>query len=373
MPLRVIQWASGNVGCHAVAAIAQRPDLRLAGMYVYDPAKDGRDAGEIAGIGPLGVNATSDVERLLALEADAVVHAPLPSLVYGNDPDADVDTICRLLASGKNVITTVGYLYPKAHGPGLVRRLQAACRKGNSTFHSTGLNPGWMGDLLPLTMSALSQHIEQIHVREISNFQYYPSPEIMFDMMGFGSTPAQFRRRAARYAHWLNGLFRESVMMVADGLGLPLEDISAGTERVLAERDLETAAGLVRRGTIAGQRWEWAGRSGGRKAIVHETIWRMHDTVAPDWPRGNHLVAIDGAPNMRIELAPDWIDGGLISTAMHAVNAVPVVCAAEPGIRTLLDLPSITGRGAFAAAPRVGRRTTNRKSSTRTKKRGRTT
>jgi hypothetical protein len=362
MALRVIQWASGNVGRHSVAAIARRPDLRLVGMYVYDPAKDGRDAGEIAGIGPLGVKATSDVERLLALEADAVVHAPLPSLVYGDDPQADVDTICRLLASGKSVITTVGYLYPKAHGAALVRRLQAACRKGQSTFHSTGLNPGWMGDLLPLAMSALSQRIDQIHVREISNFQYYPSPEIMFDMMGFGSTPAQFRKRAARYAHWLNGLFRESVMMVADGLGLALDAISARTERALAERDLETAAGVVRRGTIAGQRWEWAGRAGRRKAIVHETIWRMHDTVAPEWPRGNHVVAIDGAPNMRIELAPDWIDGGLISTAMHAVNAVPVVCAAEPGIRTLLDLPSISGRGAFPATPRVRQRSANGKS-----------
>jgi 2,4-diaminopentanoate dehydrogenase len=352
MALRVIQWASGNVGRHAVAAIASRPDLKLVGMYVYGADKDGRDAGEIAGIGRLGVMATASVEQVLALNADVVVHSPLPSLVYGADPDADIKTFCRLLESGKNVITTVGYLYPRAHGPALVRRLQAACRKGGTSFHSTGLNPGWMGDLLPLAMSSLSNRIEQIHVREISNFQYYPSPQIMFDMMGFGSTPAQFRRRVGRYAHWLNGLFRESVMLVADGLGVKLDGISAQTRRTLADADLPTAAGTVRKGTIAGQRWEWAGRIGKRKAIVHETVWRIHASVAPEWPHGNHSITITGEPNMRIELTPGWIDGGLVSTAMHAVNAIPLVCAAAPGIRTLLDLPSIAGKGAFQRAQR---------------------
>lgn len=345
MPLKVIQWSSGNVGRHAVAAVSRRPGMKLVGMYVYSPEKSGRDAGEIAGIGPIGVKATSDVERILRMKADVVVHSPLPSLVYGDDPDADVDMFCRLLASGKNVITTVGYLNPRVHGRAVVRRIERACSAGNSTFHSTGLNPGWMGDLLPLTMSALSNRIDEVHVLEISNFQHYPSPEIMFDMMGFGKTPARFRRDAARYSHWLTSLFRESVQLVADGLGLELDAIKSRTRRVLAERDLQTAAGTVAAGTIAGQHWEWSGQVGRRKVIRHETVWRMHDSVAPDWPTGNHAVSIRGEPNMRLGMRPDWIDGGLISTAMHAVNAIPHVCAAPAGIRTLLDLPRITGRG----------------------------
>lgn len=345
MTIKVIQWSSGNVGRHVVTAVQQRPGMKLVGMYVYGEAKAGRDAGELAGIGPIGVKATRDVEKILKMKADVVVHSPLPSLVYGDDPEADVDTFCRLLAAGKNVITTVGYLYPKVHGPALVRRLQAACRKGNSSFHSTGLNPGWMGDLLPLTMSALCNRIDEVHVLEISNFQHYPSPEIMFDMMGFGKTPARFRKDSARYSHWLTSLFRESVQLVADGLQIPIDDIKAKTTRVLAERDLETAAGTVKQGSVAGQHWEWSGMLRGRKVIRHETVWRMHESVAPDWARGNHSVTLRGEPNMRIDMRPDWIDGGLLSTAMHAVNAIPYVCEAEPGIRTLLDLPWMMGRG----------------------------
>ncbi|MDA0338880.1 MAG: dihydrodipicolinate reductase [Proteobacteria bacterium] len=345
MVYNVIQWSSGNVGKHVVQAVAERKNMKLAGLYVYSDDKAGQDAGAIAGIGNLGVIATNDVNDILKTDADVVIHSPLPSLVYGEDPNADVDAFCKLLASGKNVITTVGYMYPKVHGPALVRRLNAACKKGNSTFHSTGLNPGWVGDLLPLTMSSLSKSIDQVYVQEISNFQYYPSPEIMFDMMGFGKTNAEFRKHAARYTNWLTGLFRENIQMVADGLGVKLDKITDKTTRVLATRNLKTAAGTVKKGTVAGQHWEWAGMVGRKKIIVHETVWRMHESVAKDWPQGVHSVAIKGEPNMRIELSPMWIDGGLLSTATHAVNAVPYVCDAEPGIKTFLDLPWIMGKG----------------------------
>jgi hypothetical protein len=345
MAYKVIQWSSGNVGKHAVRAVAERRDLKLTGMYVFSDEKAGKDAGEIAGIGKLGVKATNDVEKIVAMEADVVIHTALPSLVYGDDPMADIDTFCRLLASGKNVITTVGYMYPKVYGGKVNKRLEEACRLGGTTFHSTGLNPGWLGDLLPITMTALSQRVDQIYVREISNFQYYPSPEIMFDMMGFGKTPAQFKKDAERYAFWLSGLFRENVQMVADALGVKLDEIKEKTVRELAKEDLETAAGTVKKGTVAGQHWEWAGMAGGEKIIVHETVWRMHESVAPDWPTGDHSVTVEGEPRMHVEFDARWISDGLQGTAMHAVNAVPYVCDAPAGIKTFLDLPWIVGKG----------------------------
>lgn len=348
MALNVIQWSSGNVGKGVLRTVEERSDLNLMGLYVVSDAKAGLDAGEIAGVPANGIKATQSIDKILALDADVVIHTPLPSLVYGDDPNADIDNICRLLASGKNVITTVGYMYPQVHGEELVSRLQSACEQGGSSFHSTGLNPGWLGDVLPLTMSSLSRRIEQIVVREITDFEFYPSPEVILDMMGFGKSEADFKAHIGRYSHWLTGLFRENIQMIADGLGVELDEITVQTEQAFAENDLTPAAGVVAAGTVAGQHWEWAGMRNGKKIIVHETVWRVHASVAPDWPTGDHSVTVEGQPRLRLELGPRWINDGLLATGMHAVNAIPYVCDAEPGIKTLLDLPWILGQQTFA-------------------------
>ena len=349
MTTRIIQWSSGNVGKGAIkAAAARRPEFEIVGLYVSSEEKAGLDVGTVAGLEPLGALATASIDEIVAMDADVVIHTPLPSLVYGDDPDADVRNFCRLLASGKNVITTVGYMYPKVYGPELTDRLEAACREGGASFHSTGLNPGWLGDVLPLTMSSLSSRIDQIYVREITNFEFYPSPEIMFDMMGFGKTEAEFEKAGERYRYWLSHLFRENIQMIADGLGAELDEITETTTRAYAEKELHPAAGPVRQGTVAGQHWEWAGVRDGKKRIVHETVWRMHSSVAPEWPQGDHSVTVEGRPRMQIDFDALWINDGLLATGAHAVNAIPYVCEAAPGIRTFLDLPWILGRNAFA-------------------------
>ncbi|MFT4519736.1 MAG: hypothetical protein ACI9JM_002133 [Halioglobus sp.] len=350
MAYKIIQWSSGNVGKSAIRTVAQRKDLKLVGLFVYDPKKVGMDAGEIAGIKRLGVKASNDKDNLLEMDADCVIHTPLPSLVYGDKLNEDLDTVCALLSSGKNVITTVGYMYPKVHGAKVMNRLKRACRKGGSSFHGTGANPGWLGDVLPLMISGISQSIDKIHVQEITNFEFYPSPEVVFDMMGFGRTPKQFKLQAARYTSWLSGLFKESIQMVADGLELKLDSISEQSKIELTKQDITVAAGTLKKGTIAGQRWEWAGVVNKKKIIVHETIWRMHDCVGDKWPRGNHSITIKGKPDMYFDFGPDWNNDVLLSTAAHAANAVPYVCDAPCGIQTFLDLPTIIARGSASHA-----------------------
>jgi hypothetical protein len=345
MTYRVIQWSTGNVGAHAVRAMADSKDIKLVGAYTYGEDKAGQDIGEICGIGKVGAKATNDVEKLVRMNADVVIHTPLPSLVYGEDPDLDIDIICRLLASGKNVITVVGYMYPKVHGPALVRRLEEACRAGGSTFHSTGLNPGWLGDLLPLSMSSLSRRIDKIHVTEISDFSFYPSPEIMLDVMGFGKPLAQYKSEGKQRTHWLNGLFRENVQMIADGLGIKLDRIRDTLEIDTAIRTYNVAAGKIAKGSVSGQHWTWSGMVGNKAVITHETVWRMGTAAGKSWPTGNHSVVIEGEPNMKVEFAADWISDGLLGTAMHAVNAIPYVCEAPAGIKTFLELPTIHGQG----------------------------
>ena len=345
MTIRVVQWGSGNVGRSSIATVHARPDMELVGMFVTNPDKVGRDAGELAGVGPIGIAATADVDEIVALDADVVLHMPLPSLVHGVDPGADLDHFCRLLASGKHVITTVGYMYPVVYGDEVVERLRAACDEGGTAFHGTGANPGWFGDLLPLLLSGLSLRLDRVEVQEVSNFQHYPSPEIMFEMMNFGRTPDEFEQRSGRHRTWLDGLFTEAVQMVADGIGAPVDGVDSEMQTWVADRDLATAAGTVAAGTVAGQRWHWRASADGRVLVQQETVWRMHRDAAPDWPVGDWSIRLVGEPEMQLSLPHSWNRDVLGSTAAHAINAIPYLIDAGPGVKTFLDLPLIAGRG----------------------------
>lgn len=343
MTYKVFQWASGGVGRQTGRVAIERESLELVGLHVYSSDKAGKDAGELLGLAPTGVSASNDVQAVTDSNADVVIHAPLPSKVYGDNPEQDLEDICTLLAAGKNVITVVGYMYPKVYGDEVVQKLETACQAGNSSFHSTGLNPGWLGDLVPLTMSALCERVEHAHILEISSFQHYPSPEIMFESMGFNSTPDVFEQSSARRTDWLNGLFSESVQMVADGMNLGVTEVTSTRQIALAEEDLQTAAGIVHKGSVAGQHWRWAGLANGEERIAHETIWRMHNSVAPQWAQGKNAITFKGSPSMHLEFESNFafMSDGNLGTAMHAINAIPYVVEATPGIQTLLDLPWI--------------------------------
>jgi len=341
MTYKVFQWASGTVGKHTARVAHERASLELVGMHVYSASKAGKDVGELVGIDDVGVVASTDIDVVKRSDADVVIHTPLPSLIYGDNENQDLDDFCELLAAGKNVITVVGYMYPQVYGKEVVDRLNAACQQGNSTFHSTGLNPGWMGDLLPLTMSSLCERVDHVHVLEVSRFDTYPSPEIMFDSMGFNSTPEEFKVKNKRQKKWLDGLFSESVQMVADGMGLGVTEVTSSLEIELAETDLEVAAGTVKKGTVAGQHWRWSGLKEGIEVIAHETVWRIHPDVAPGWATGNNWIRFKGRPTINFEIESDFrfMDDGMLATGMHAMNAIPYVVDAEPGIKTFLDLP----------------------------------
>ena len=336
---RVFQWASGTVGRHAALEVAARREHELIGLHTLSESKSGRDVGVLLGAEPFGIVATNDIAAVTESDADVVLHTPLASLVYAEEPEQDLADICSLLEAGKNVVTVVGYLYPAAHGPEVEGRIARACAQGGSTFHSTGLNPGWLGDLLPVVICGLSRDVDCITVREITNFEFYPSPEIMFDSMGFASSEDDFQRQGARRRHWLNGLFNESIRLTADGVGIALDEVTTEMEVALAPTTLSTAAGEVPEGSVAGQHWTWTGHAEGEVRVVHETVWRMHSSVGPDWPTGNNSVTVSGEPSVHIEFKPTWISDGLMATAMHAVNAIAAVVSAPPGICTLLDLP----------------------------------
>jgi hypothetical protein len=344
MPYRVIQWATGNVGRAAVQGIVSHPQLELVGAWVHSADKAGRDVGELCGVGRLGVQATTDIEAILAMPADCVLYSPLlPQL----------DEVVRLLESGKNVVTPVGWFYP-FNTPG-VAQLEAACRSGGVSLHGTGIHPGGITELVPLTISALSRNIRHVRAEEFSDIRVYRAELVVREVMLFGKAPAE--AQSSPMLDLLGFGFGQSIDMVAAALGMRLDPHKATThEMAVATAPIETPVGVIATGTVAAQRFAWQGLVHGQPVVTVRVNWLMGERhLDPPWTLGGERfeVEVEGDPAVHVTfrgLQPPYEHAdldrnpGIVATAMHCVNAIPYVCEAQPGIRTYLDLPLITGR-----------------------------
>ena len=349
MTIRVIQWATGTVGVHAVPAIVEHPDLELAGLWVHSDAKAGKDAGELCGIGPVGVTATQDAEALLASDADVICYMAHSDV----RPDEVVDDLARMLAAGKNVVNTsfVPLLYPKAAGEGVHDKLQAACEEGGTSFYTSGIDPGFGNAALAVQLMSVSKRVDTVRMMEIVNYATWDNPFTMFEIMGFGKTdPSQSLLLAAGSTTLAWGPVIE---LVAAALDVELDGIEEFHELIYAEEDFEIASGPIAAGTISGMRFEIRGMLGGEPRIVVEHVTRLRDGDAPDWPHGEgYRILIGGEPNLKAELelssdVGDHNHAGCLATAMAVLNAAPHVVAADPGVLTYLDLPVHTARHAM--------------------------
>jgi len=348
--LRVVQWATGTVGRHAVAAIASHPELQLVGALVYSAAKADRDVGELCGLGPLGITTTKDPDDIVALDADCVLYMPQGEM----NPMGALDDICLLLASGKNVVSTAvtSLIYPASMGADVVDKLEAACAAGGTSFHATGIEPGWAAEVLPLTMSGLFGRIDSLLVQELLDYSTYDVAFMLFDVMGFGKAPDAPVPLADPVL--AGSTFRASLMLVADGLGATIDDFAYDRRVSVAAAPFDVKAGRIEAGTVSAQRFSCSAIIGGRPALTIEHITRLGDGQAPEWPTGRGwTVTVEGRPSMVLESriathGEDETDQGCLGTAMHAVHAIAPVCAAAPGIRTFLDLPTIMGRGVLS-------------------------
>ena len=334
----MIQWATGTVGVHAVPAIVHHPDLELAGLWVHSDDKAGRDAGELCGIDPVGVTATQDVEALLALDADCICYTAHSDV----RPGEVVDDICRMLASGKNVVNTsfVALLYPEQAG--FHDQLQAACLEGGTSFFTSGIDPGYGNAGVTIGALGLCSEVRTVRMMEIVNYATWDNPFTMFEIMGFGKAdPSQSLLLSPGSTTMAWG---PVVALVATSMGLELDEITEAHEILLADEDVTIASGVVEAGTISGMRFEIKGVVDGEERVVVEHVTRLRDGDAPHWPQGEgYRILVEGEPHVKVEVSVssdlgDHNHAGCLATAMHVVNAIPAVVAADPGVLTLLDL-----------------------------------
>lgn len=346
-PYRVIQWGTGAVGKYCIRTTAQRPDLVQAGARVFTPNKAGLDVGEIAGIGPLGVRATLDKQAIYDLNADVVLYTPLV---------VELDDICAILESGKNLITPSGFVY-LLDGP-VKERINAACARGGTSMYAAGIHPGFAGDRVPLIFSALSGEIHKVTVWEIVDMaEMSESPELVFGYLGFNMDAERAARTEPPLLKTMSAIFQQSQQLLAAGLGIEIEEYRTRHEYALTTEDAHTTPGLIKKGHVAGQHFNYEALIGGRTVIEFKTFWRMASTLDRRWEtpvpmdQEYYLVDIDGQPGVRVLFQPKGhgtpAELGLEWTAALVMNAIERVCEAEPGFRTTLDLPIVTARQAI--------------------------
>lgn len=332
---RVIQWATGAMGKTCLRAVIDHPDLLLAGLYVYSESKAGLDAGDIARRESTGVIATRSKEEILAIDADVVIHAPRIQFPY----DAHKEDICRLLASGKNVISINAHSYPAYHGQAYTQAFEDACAEGNSTLFCTGLNPGFVVDKIAAAASGICTEIDSISIREVYNCWEMPQPEYVFGMMGMGSNPDELDLDSGPLVELFDGQFAEQIYHLAHRLGMTVDRIEPDHEVMTTPRDIHAVAGVVPAGTVAATNWRWHAIVDGIRFITLSVNWIMDENL-PGYEDFSHwTIKIRGKPGL--EIAMDLVEPENTRVKTRAVqygvagsviNSIPEVCAAAPGI-----------------------------------------
>jgi 2,4-diaminopentanoate dehydrogenase len=335
--LRVVQWATGNIGSRSLRHVIEHPALELAGVYVTSAAKAGVDAGQLAGLPATGVLATTSAEEVVALGADCVLYMPAA---------CDVGEVARLLASGSNIVTTRGeFHHPASMDPAARLAVEEACAEGGTSIHSTGSSPGFISEALPIVLASIQRRLTTLTINEYADLSRRDSPDLLFNVMGFGRQPADFDPRRFGYGAVA---FGPSLRMTAEALGLPLDEVTSTGEVAVAAGDLTIAAGVVKAGTVAAQRMTVTGSRRGQPVVCFAASWYCGTDLDPAWTvrETGWNVYVDGDAPLDVdirfpfplermgEMTPGY-------TANRAVNAIPYVVAAPPGIRTTADLPQI--------------------------------
>jgi hypothetical protein len=341
---RVVQWTTGNVGKRSVRAVVGHPDLELVGCYAWSPDKVGVDVGELCGIDPVGVTATDDVDALLGLRPDVVVYNPQwPS----------TDEVVRILEAGVNVVSTAAFVNGTGH-PEDRERIVAACGAGGASMFGTGISPGFV-ELVGIALASICDRVDKLTIDEASDTTLYDSPTTELPC-GFGR-PIDDPELPGMAAQG-TAVFGEAVAMVADALGVELDEIVCEAEYAKATEDVVMASWTIPAGCVAGVAASWQGRVGDRTVVELNVRWKKGTTLEPDWTIDEgHRITIAGRPTVstKLEYLPppdfeattfeDFMVLGMIMTALPAVNAIPAVVAAPPGIVTYNDLPLPLPRG----------------------------
>jgi len=350
---RIVVWGTGFVGKMVIPEVVRHPRFELVGVGVSNPEKVGRDAGEVCGLGPVGITATDDVDGLIELRPDALVHYG-PTAAHADD---NVRLMARFLRAGIDVCSTAmtPWVWPTMHlnPPNWIAPITEACELGESSCFTTGIDPGFANDLFPMTLMGLCAEVRRVRASELLDYTNYAGD--YDNEMGIGKPP-EFKAMLEN-GDILVFAWGGTVPMIAHAAGIMLDEITTTYEKWVTPTERTTAKGVIQAGHVAAVRFTINGVYHGETRVQLEHVNRIGHDAAPGWSSGTqddvYRVDIEGTPSIFQETAFRFTDGsgrdaaaaGCLATGMRALNAVPAVNDLPPGWVTALDLPLIPGAG----------------------------
>ena len=340
-PYRVAVAGPGGLGLCAIRELVRLPEFELAGVLAYSPSKAGADAGTLAGIGPVGVKATTDRAEFLKLDAECVLYTGRDLGNWQSDDD-----ILAMLEAGKNVITPQPYHYLKARSEEAVDRFETAARKGNATLHGSGITPGFYNERLAWLMTGLSNDVTHIRFQEFFNGEPLADAADTLRLLGFGSTLEQLEKNPAS-AMMAENYLKQPIVFAADKIGVKLDRIDRKAQHKLAPVDIVTPSLTVQNGTVGLVSFAWTGYANGRPFYTTEVYWYLGEVMRPPNARGNDFwtVEIEGRPSLRVsveskasfgpnaaKLPEEPAPPGYLTTVVAMVQAIPAVINAPAGL-----------------------------------------
>ena len=323
--IRVLLYGLGPIGLMVARQLASRDGFRIVGAVDVDPAKVGRDVGDIAGLHrPLRVRVDPDARHAIRKSKPDVVVLCTSSSVRGVMPQIE-----GVLKAKLPIVTTTEELsYPVRRNAVLAKRIDAMAKRSKVAVLSTGVNPGFVMDVLPIMLTVACERVESVNVIRVQDARTRRLP--FQQKIGAGLSLEQFRRELERGSIRHVGL-AESISMIADALGWQLDRITDEVRPQIAEATVSSEFIAVDPGYVSGIVQEGVGYRHGTPVIT------MHLEAYLGAPESFDEVRLRGIPPLTLRI-PGGVPGD-VATASIVVNSIPKVLAARPGLQTMKDLP----------------------------------
>lgn len=326
--VKVILWGLGAMGSGMGRYLVEKEGIELVGAIARTKTKVGKDLGEVLQTRELGVKVSDNVEEVLSQDADVVLHATF-SFVKEAYPQVE-----QALKKGKNVISIAEEMaYPQVAEPELSKKLDQLAKENNVTLLGTGINPGFMLDLLIIALTGACGRVDKIKAARVNDLSPF-GPTVMATQ-GVGTTKEEFAAGLENGSIVGHVGFPESIQMIADAIGWDLDEIVENREPIISNVDRETPHIKVKAGMVAGCKHTAIGKKDGKVLIELEHPQQIHPHL--EGQDTGDYIWIEGEPNINVANKPE-VPGG-IGTMAVAINMIPRVIAAKSGLVTMKDLP----------------------------------